>query len=563
MFITYDFEVFKHDWLVVFKPYDGEHIVFINDYEGVKKYFQDNKKSVFVGYNNKHYDDNILKGILSDINPKKISDWIVVQKKFGWLFPGLQKIYFNSLDMMVDIPSGTGLSLKEVECNLGLAIIESDIDFDIDRALTDEELEETVKYCKYDVDCTEKLIEIRGEYIRGKLQIINSFSLPLSSICKTNAQLAAEVLKPTKLDFYDEMIYDMPNNIKIRDKSILSIYKSPINYDDSLEVNIAGVPHKLGFGGLHGSLNNYISQGNIIHLDVNSYYPAMIIKYNFLSRRVKDTSKYEEIFNQRIAWKKEKDIREGAFKLILNSTYGAMKYMYNPLYDPKQCNQICISGQLFLIDLIEKLEPYCKLLESNTDGLIIESYNDSKVEEIVKEWEDRTKFTLGKKHIKKIWKKDVNNYLWLEESGKIKAIGGYVKNFDGGNYISNSASIIDTAIANYFIHNIPTRETILNCKDAIRFQITTKKGPTYTRVEHLINNKYIKLQNVNRVFASTDTSLGRLYKITERGTKELIADLPDNCIVFNEDISTFDMKNVDKEWYITRANSKIKDFIGG
>ena len=36
---------------------------------------------------------------------------------------------------------------------------------------------------------------------------------------------------------------------------------------------------------------------------------------------------------------------------------------YNRLYDPLQCNQICITGQLYLIDLIEKLTPYAQLIQ--------------------------------------------------------------------------------------------------------------------------------------------------------------------------------------------------------
>ena len=38
-FIVYDFEVFKHDFLVVFKQLGKTHEVFVNDYDGIKNYF--------------------------------------------------------------------------------------------------------------------------------------------------------------------------------------------------------------------------------------------------------------------------------------------------------------------------------------------------------------------------------------------------------------------------------------------------------------------------------------------------------------------------------------------
>ena len=48
-----------------------------------------------------------------------------------------------------------------------------------------------------------------------------------------------------------------------------------------------------------------------------------------------------------------------------------MKDKNNPLYDPRQANRVCIYGQLLLTDLIEKLEPYCEITQSNTDGVLV------------------------------------------------------------------------------------------------------------------------------------------------------------------------------------------------
>ena len=53
----------------------------------------------------------------------------------------------------------------------------------------------------------------------------------------------------------------------------------------------------------------------------------------------------------------------GTLKLVINTTYGCMKSKYSSLYDPKMANQVCITGQLLFVDLIEKLEPYITLIQ--------------------------------------------------------------------------------------------------------------------------------------------------------------------------------------------------------
>ena len=48
-FILFDFEVFLHEWLVVFKEPSKEHTVIINDYEKLKGFFYEHQNDIFVG----------------------------------------------------------------------------------------------------------------------------------------------------------------------------------------------------------------------------------------------------------------------------------------------------------------------------------------------------------------------------------------------------------------------------------------------------------------------------------------------------------------------------------
>lgn len=198
------------------------------------------------------------------------------------------------------------------------------------------------------------------------------------------------------------------------------------------------------------------------------------------------------------------------------------------------------------------------------------TYELDKCKEIIKEWEERTGLEMEQDDVKEVYQKDVNNYIMLDMKGNIKTKGSYVKNYSVkkgkekfGNFVSNSMTIIDEAIVKHLLFKTSVEDTILNCNDPMRFQITTKKGPTYKRVEWEINGEYVTTNNVNRVFASNDDKYGKLMKVKQNGRRDTIASLPEHCFVYNKSIDTFDINLIDKYWYIREAKKRINDFIGG
>ena len=133
-------------------------------------------------------------------------------------------------------------------------------------------------------------------------------------------------------------------------------------YKQKLKIEIANVPHILGWGGIHGAKVNYATNGIIVNMDVSSYYPSLIINYDYLSRNAKP-NKYKDFFDMQVKYKEENDSRSEPLKIVLNATFGLSKYKYSALYDPLQANNICVAGQLLLLDLIEKLEGYWELIQ--------------------------------------------------------------------------------------------------------------------------------------------------------------------------------------------------------
>ena len=174
----YDFEVFEYDWLVVIiNPYEKTIEKIHNDETLLELYFEQHKNEVWVGYNNKHYDQYIMKAILCGFNTKKVNDFIIKEKKDGWRFSDIfRKIPIINFDVMNKMDGG----LKSLEGFMGNDIRETSVPFDIDRPLTPEEIAETFKYCQHDVEQTIEVFLNRIDEFNTMMHFIRHFNLPLS-----------------------------------------------------------------------------------------------------------------------------------------------------------------------------------------------------------------------------------------------------------------------------------------------------------------------------------------------------------------------------------------------
>jgi hypothetical protein len=563
--IFFDAEVFRYDWLFVLMDTDTEETtVVVNDPEQLKSIYEQNAENVWIGFNSRHYDQYIFKAILCGFNPYEVSQWIIANKQGGWAYSALFRDYkFYTFDVM----TSRNFGLKQLEAFMGNDIQESDVSFDIDRKLTPSELASVIKYCKHDVEQTIEVFINRIEEFDSQMGLIKQFKLPLSYISKTKAQLTAAVLDARRVERDDEFDIVYPDTLRIeRYKHIVDWYLNPENrdYEKSLEVQVHGVPHQFGWGGLHGALPNYHGEGVFLNVDVASFYPALMIEYNLLSRNVEDSTKYRLIRDERLRLKAEKNPMAGPLKIVLNGTFGASKDKYNPLFDPRQANCVCIGGQLLLLDLIEHLEDAecCELIQSNTDGLILkvgQRRNIDKVRKVCREWESRTRMELEYDEYKSIFQKDVNSYLVVHEDGSYKSKGGYVKCLSTLDY---DLAIVNRAIVNFFIHGTPVEDTIFGADKLIDFQKVVKVSEKYT---YAMWGNERRPEKVLRVFASRVRTDGMVYKIKQIGQvekTEKIANTPERCFIINEDINGMEIpRRLDRKWYIDLAKSRINDFL--
>lgn len=584
--VTYDFEVFAFDWIVVFKDKEtGTYTVIHNDNEAFMECI--NGDTAYIGFNSKAYDQYIAKAVAAGLTPqeiKKVNDWCVSGNQ-GWQCPLLSGVYFsfNNVDIRDDVQKG--LSLKAIEGHLGMTIKESDVPFDIDRPLTKEELEETIYYCKHDVDATEKLIDIRKDYLKTKLNLGKRAGIdPVTAMSATNAKLTAMMLKAKLVQRNDGRDYVYPENmdISVIPPEILAFFDTihdksvadEILFKTSLETVIGGMPCKYAWGGVHGSLTGYYEEETdtrvIQNRDVSSLYPSLIELYKYLSRNVPDPELFYAIRRDRIKAKHDGDKQTAKdLKLPLNTVSGAQENKYNDLYDPLPTRSLRISGQLFLTILTMRLLNACetiRLLNLNTDGLMysVDKTELPIVDKIAREWEAETKFELEVDHVRKVWIKDVNNLLMIKTDGEVKKVGGYLNygiSVKGAWAINNTSIIVKKAIAEYFVNGTPVEETVNNSTDIFEFQIIAKAGAKYREAYHMVDGKREKVQKVNRVYATSDERYGKLFKVkAENESTARIEMLPDHCIIDNE--NKLSLSDVDRTFYIEMAKKRINDFLG-
>ena len=586
--VTYDCEVFSHDWIVVFKDKEtGIFTVVHNDNEALRSCISED--AIYIGFNSKHYDQYIIKGICADFSPqelKQLNDYIINGNQ-GWQYPLLNGFYFSFNNVDIRDDTQQGLSLKAIEGHMGISIQETEVDFNLDRPLTQEELDQTIFYCKHDVDATEKLTDIRKDYLKNKINLGRMAGLTdTKAMAMTNGKLTAAMLKATAQKHDDERQYVYPDNLRREyiPQEVFDFFDRMYDpnisdaeyFKSKLEISVGECPVTIGFGGIHGAIPNYFwseqedPEEAIRNKDVGSYYPHLCTINGYTSRNIPSPQVYENVLESRMKAKAAGDIATAnALKLVCNTTYGCLLNQYNDLYDPLMGRSVCISGQLYLLEIARHCYqdiPGLKIVQLNTDGIMVQCRKEylSQLDEICDEWQSRTGFELETDSVIKIAQKDVNNYVEIQEGGKAKAKGGYlVKGIStvGAFNINNSCCIVATALKEYFVNGTPVEETIENCNDIFQFQIIAKAGAKYKEAYHVVGDRKEQVQKVNRVYATADTRYGKLFKVkAEDDTTAKIESLPEHCIIDNDNQLT--IADVDKNFYIEMARKRVNDFMG-
>lgn len=582
--LFFDCEVLKHDWMVVFLDMDSQQeIVIVNDSEKLSTFYEANKERIWCGYNARHYDQYIIKSILLGIDPYWTSTQIIEEYKAGWMLSdAFNKVPLLIYDAMVNRMKG----LKELEAHMGNSIKESSVSFKLQRKCTTVEIAELIEYCKHDVYQTVEVFMNQLEEYQAHIGLLTAFNLPLRYLNKTKAQLSAIILNARKSVRNDEFNVCLPDTLKLkRYKHIADWYLNPENhnYEKFQDVVIAGCHHIYGWGGVHGALDKYYGEGFFVMSDVASLYPAIMIEYDFLSRNVKDPSKYRKIRDDRLVMKAQKNPMQLPMKIVLNGTYGASKDKNNALFDPLQANNVCIAGMTTLTMLIEMLEDEfgsdMLLVQSNTDGILVKLSHEKlfdRYKKVCDKWSELVRLDLEHDIYKKVIQKDVNNYVIIDENGKYKSKGAYVKKL---NVMDYDLPIVNKAVVDYLVKGIPVEETINNENRLKEFQKIVKVSSKFNggavfggevvketlsdgkTLSKLIGGEPIP-ERVLRVFASRSRNDKTIYKLKD-GKPNKVGNTAERCFIFNDDVNgVLAPRKLDKGWYIDTAKDRLQKFLG-
>lgn len=601
MILAYDFEVFRYNWMVVIADLVAEkEEVIIDDSKKLKSFYELHKDYLWVGFNSSAYDQWILKSILAGYNPYDMNEHLITKKMKGWQFSDSLRDYkLYNYDCYLENKG----SLKRLEGYMGSSIHESSVDFRINRPLTEDEIKETVKYCRHDVSETIKVFCKRKSEFDALFSLIKLYNLPLEDITKTKAQCSATVLGAEKHEYDDEWNFPLEKEciegIK-KYTNVVDWFSSSESRVPNAELNVivGGCPCTFAQGGVHGAIKNYFEKGRFLCADVASLYPSEMIQYNLLSRSAKNKDRYVEIYHKRLQLKAEGKKKEQApYKIVLNATYGIQNFKYSPMYDPQRAHRVCFLGQLALLDLSEKVEHLGQISQLNTDGLYIKINETKGCEEefyrICEDWEKRYRLNLEFDVVKALYQKDVNNYIEVYEkvdkNGNpiIKAKGSMVKDLSELDY---DLPIVNFAIRAYFVYGVPPEKTVQDNNNLIDFQkiyhvsslydralknctfskesyIKEETGRKNTRTVWNNDGIVFETERTFRVFASKDQNEGALYKQKIGKNPEKFAGSPEHCFIENGNIVGKTCEEyidvLDKQWYIDEAYRRIRQFKEG
>jgi len=118
--------------------------------------------------------------------------------------------------------------------------------------------------------------------------------------------------------------------------------------------------------------------------------------------------------------------------------------------------------------------------------------------------------------------------------------------------------IVQKAIYNYFINDIPVEKTLNECKDILEFCISQKTGSNFVVEFHEISN-ITQLQKTNRYYVSTKG--GNLVKRDKVSGKIIGINAGETVQILNDYDSSkpFDEYNADISYYKKEAEKIIRE----
>jgi len=558
---VYDLESYPNVFLATFKHINSGTInifevstrknelndlmLFLNALTGVQ--------SRLIGFNNIGYDYPILHFIITNYYKQISYDSIYYknleiintpwERRFDSIVPEYQW-YISQIDLYKIHHfdnEARRTSLKVLEFNMRSDNIE-DLPFPPGTILTNKQIETLIRYNIHDVNETEKFlfksldkIEFREELTKkynknflnhsdkkiGTDYFIMKLEDNLPGSCYIETPTGRKPKQTIRPQIYlADAIFPYIKFEQPEFNRVLNWFKSQVITEtkgvfEDVNVIIDGFKYVFGSGGIHGSIDSCIVESDddyiITDWDVASYYPNLGIVNRLYPQHLSETfcDIYKDVFEQRKQYKKG-TAENAMLKLALNGVFGDSNNKYSPFYDPLYTMSITINGQLLLCVLAEQLIkiPGLQVIQINTDGLTVKCprlYIDT-MNNICEWWQKFTCLKLEKAIYKRMFIRDVNNYIAEYENGKLKRKGAYEYKREW--HQNHSELIVPMTAEAVLVRGEDVRQFISNHKNIFDFMLRAKVG----KKEKLIFNNAQELQKTSRYYIAHDG--GTLVKIS-------------------------------------------------
>jgi len=518
------------------------------------------------------YDEKTIKQIATQIIESRMMPWDVYRAT------GTEKLNYDHIDL-IEVAPGVMTSLKTYAGRMQYPSM-VDLPFEHNLDLTPKQKKVLEQYCLNDLGVTKTLFNTIRSQIQLREELSDQHGIDLRS--KSDAQVAEAILKKAVGIFKStknmppiSVSYKAPSIIKTKNPVLLELIKeieawnfsvNQKNGSPELPLWLAEKPVELGeglyqcgIGGLHSKHDKqfYAEASDeylISDFDVASYYPTIILNVGLVPRLPNGRgeaflNEYRKIYEMRLEAKRKGDKKTAdALKISLNGTFGKLGNIYAAFYSPDLLLAVTLTGQLNLLCLIAELIKHkgVKVLSANTDGIMV-GYPKAQRDKVLKSIASNAKhtgFEYEETSYRKVAMKDVNNYLAITTSNKVKAKGLYA---DAGLMKNPTMPICSKAAQLYLMDGTLPEVTIRNDS-----QLFTD----YTSIRNVkggAEQNGVALGRVVRWYMTTEkmgairySSNGNLVPKTE-GAKA--------CMVLPDDFP----KDLDHDWYIRETYSMLSD----
>jgi hypothetical protein len=604
--IAFDLECYPGRWCVgFFGPGSNGTMTtkIVEDRDGlvrILQYFANTGRTV-VGYNSERFDVPLIQGILDGIDPYAPAQSIIENDKLPPALTNLPELPCDHVDLSARLRrSGRFPSLKQVAAYLGRPTLR-ELPYRPDAVLSDEQWDEVKQYNRIDLGHTWALLErlapelqALAELSREQGQDLRSVSSPqVVSRVFLSAYRDAHGHDPITTEGWTEVSYHPVPGIvrphtadaadwfdRITSQPMLMVSRGARRKPNvpNGRFKIGDLTLSVGAGGLHSvdRAGVYYSTRKrvLLSVDVASFYPALVARKRIGPAAFGNTGRetYRSLLRRRLtvkrAAKKTEDPAErdrltaqaDGLKLVLNSFVGKTADPYSTLYDPGAFLAVTLSGQLMLIDLIERLtEAGVKVISANTDGLFLHVPRKHRTwREILKRWQADSEMRLDVEPLRRLAILASNQYATRDRTDKVKRKGGELRGALDWTHSPNSP-VLGDAVANALLFDVPPERTIFDCRELVRFCSIATRG-TAADLVLVDGDAETKLPKVTRWYRSKEGSRrierrfldGRQVTVPGAQSVTIRQDLPESGLP----------ADLDWSWYLREARRIVQKVPG-